>query len=178
MPQITASKPQRLMALAATHRSHPLLGCHCQDDSELFNGSALGSCQLIGTELELDLAECSVELERHLRVVLIDDRRARILSDVETLVEREPKGNGLLETPLSGLFAIDGERSRPTLADAAAVVTEVKSDCVLTWSEFFRAGDPRLTPALVRVLRSVLIRVGVSKHRFAVEHEQTPSAET
>src|SRR6476469_8782773 len=111
MPQMTVATARRSMARRASSPAVMLLSRHCQYDSEPLNGGTLSTGQIIRTEPELHLAECSVELERHLRVVFIDDRRARILSDVKTLVQREPEGRGLIDAAFRHLFAIDSERA-------------------------------------------------------------------
>src|SRR5262245_46744861 len=60
-----------------------------QGSSEALEFTSRRGREFVDAELDLHLLERSRELERHFRVVLIDDRRASILSDVETLVERE-----------------------------------------------------------------------------------------
>src|SRR5262249_30079062 len=83
--------------------------------------------QFLLPEFDLDLPERAGELERHLRVVLVDHRRACVHADVEALIEGElAYRTGLLDPTLGHGFAIDGERSLATLAETAAVVDEIE----------------------------------------------------
>src|SRR2546429_9787614 len=66
----------------------------CKILLKLLEFASLVGTELIGAELDLDLIERPGELERHLRIVLVDDGRSSVLADVETLVEREPERLG------------------------------------------------------------------------------------
>jgi hypothetical protein len=81
--------------------------------------SFLGS-ELVGAKVNLDLVQYSSELERHLRVILVDDGRTGVLADVEAFVEREPNRLGQVDATPTDLLSIDGERSSSGPADAAA----------------------------------------------------------
>src|SRR4029077_17467694 len=74
-------------------------------------------------------------------------------------------------------IAIDRERSSSSFANAAAIVSEVERDSVLARGELFAADAARLALLLVGILIPVLVREGVGKHRFAVEHHQSPATE-
>jgi hypothetical protein len=54
---------------------------------ELLKLASLLGAELIGPKLDLDLLEGATELERHFRVVLVDDRRSGVLADVKAFVE-------------------------------------------------------------------------------------------
>jgi hypothetical protein len=60
---------------------------HCKVLLEPIEFASLVGTELIGAELDLDLIERATELERHLRIVLVDNRRSRVLADVKTFVE-------------------------------------------------------------------------------------------
>lgn len=57
---------------------------------KLLEFASLVGTKSIGAELDLDFIERPGELERHLRIVLVDNRRSRVLADVKTFVERKP----------------------------------------------------------------------------------------
>src|SRR5262245_6983160 len=84
-------------------------------------------------QLDHELVELAGELERHFVDVVLDDRRAGVLADVEGLVEREPAADRPLESAIGHLLAIHAERAGAALADLAlrAVVGEVERDRVL-----------------------------------------------
>src|SRR6476646_4094180 len=128
-------------------------------------------------ELELDLLQRATELERHLRVILIDDWCSCVLTDVETFVQRKPERAGILNATFHDLLAINGQCSPAAFTNPATVVGEVEGYSVLARHELLTAGDARLALLLVGILIPVLICEGVSKHRFAIEHEKTPTAE-
>src|SRR5262245_5033869 len=153
------------------------LPAQCKISSQLFKFAPLLRGELVSPKLNVDLVERAAERERHLRVVFVDDRRPSVLPDIETLVEREPERLGQLDATLGHLPAIDRERSGSGLADAAAIVCEIKNDGVFARRERLRTRDAVLVLLLVGVLVAVLVGEGVGEHRFAVEHEQTPAAE-
>jgi hypothetical protein len=119
--------------------------------------------QLLFAELDHDLPQRAGELERHLRVVLVYDWRTGVHADVKTLVERElAERIGLLDATFPNGFAIDGERSLASLADATSVVNEIQNDSVLARRELVSPGDAGLILPLVWVLVPVLVRDGVT----------------
>src|SRR5262249_3952736 len=112
-------------------------------------------------------------------LVLVDDRGSGVLAGVEALIEREfAKRVGFLETSLADFSTIDRERSQPSLAVTATVVGEVERERVLARRERLATADAGLVVVLFRVLGPILVGVGVSEHRLAVEDEQGPAAET
>src|SRR5215475_3317618 len=105
------------------------LGSHCPLRFEPLELAPLFACQLVGAERDLDLPQRTGELERHLRVVLVDDRRSGVRADVEALVERVlADWRGLLDAALGHRLAIDQERSETSFAKSPAVVREVEND--------------------------------------------------
>ena len=63
-------------------------------------------------------------------------------------------------------------------AKPAAVVFEVEINDMLARGELLGAGNASLVCPLIRVLRPVLICVGVCEHRLFIEDEQTPATES
>src|SRR5438445_708017 len=85
--------------------------------------------------LDGELLQRASELERQLRRVLLDHRRAGVLPHVEGLVERKPGANGALDTALGDLLPVDQQRTGPALADAPPVVLEVEAEGVFARAE-------------------------------------------
>src|SRR5262249_14932069 len=130
-------------------------------------------------QVNCDLVQLAGELERHLGLVLVDDRGSGVLADVEALIKRELADRaGFLDARLAHFSAVDRERSETTLAEAATVVGEVERDRVPARRERLATGDAGLVVSLFRVLGAVLVGVSVSENRLAVEDEQGPAAET
>src|SRR5262249_15591463 len=102
--------------------------------------------------------------------VVLRHRRAGVLADVETLVEREAQRGRPFDAPLGDLLAVHAEHGRGPLPQAAAVVLEVEPDGVFAGRHLVLGGD------LVVVL--FLVRVGVVEARLAVHDHQAPAAET
>jgi hypothetical protein len=86
----------------------------CKVPSEPLELASLLGTELIGPELDLDLLERATELERHLRVVLVDDRRSGVLADVKAFVQREPEGY-----EISGACALAGTVAADNAQDLA-----------------------------------------------------------
>ena len=69
--------------------------------------------EFIGTELDLNLFKRASKFEWHLRVVLVDDWRSGILTDVEAFIEGEfADRRGLLDATFGHFLAIDRKSSR------------------------------------------------------------------
>src|SRR5262249_38793475 len=118
------------------------------------------------------------ERKRHLRVVLVDDRRSRVFADVETLIERElSNGSSVFDAAFPHQLSVDREGSLAALANTAAVVGEIKGNDVYARRERLTTCDAGLVVSLFWVLGTVLIRVSVDEHRRSVEHQQTPAPE-
>src|SRR6478672_7919621 len=92
------------------------LPCH------LFKFASLLGREFVGTDLDLNLFKRASKFEWHLRVVLVDDWRSGILTNVETFIEREfAKRRRLLDATLRHFLAIDREGSKTTFAESPAV---------------------------------------------------------
>src|SRR5258705_4989878 len=76
----------------------------CKVLLKLLEFASLVGTELIGAELDLDLIERPSELERHLRIVLVDNRRSSVLADVKAFVQREAEGRGVLDAALGHLL--------------------------------------------------------------------------
>ena len=100
----------------------------------------------------LDLLKIPSELERHLCVVLINDRCSGVLTNVKTLVERESEGHGFLNSTFSQRFAVNRKNSLAAFADTSSVVLEVECDRVFSGRELFSRSNARLAFGLVRYL--------------------------
>jgi hypothetical protein len=88
---------------------------------KLFKLTSLSGREFIGTELDLDFLKLAGELERHLRIVIVDHWRSGVLA----FVEREfTNGGGLLDSIFGDLLAIHLEGSKATSAKSAAIVFE------------------------------------------------------
>jgi hypothetical protein len=130
----------------------PSLPRQCALPSEPLQLTLLVGGQLVGAELDLDLSQRAGELERRLRVVLVDDRGTSVLTNVEALIERElAERIGLLDATLSHGFSIDDERSLASLAETATVIDEIKGDGMLARRELLTAGDAGLVLPLRRI---------------------------
>src|SRR5262249_49628280 len=145
--------------------------------SQLFKLATLLWSELIRSKLNINLVERAAELEGHLRVVFVDDRRPRVFADIETLVERKPKRLGKLNATLGDLLAADDRRSSSRLAGTAAIVCEIENQGVLAGRQRVLTCDAVFVLLLIRVPVSVLIGDGVGKHWFSIEDEQPPAAE-
>src|SRR5262245_42010890 len=86
-------------------------------------------------QLDDNLVELACEFARHSGEVVLDDRRAGVLANVEGLVERETNSDGTLNRTLGDLLAVYGESAGPALADAATGVVEIERDRVLARRE-------------------------------------------
>src|SRR5262249_11799565 len=64
----------------------------------------------LGFQLDHYLIELAAELERHLVGVVLDNRRAGVLADVEGFVERETNTDGTLDVTFGHLLAVHAER--------------------------------------------------------------------
>src|SRR5262245_111866 len=126
----------RHRAITSPSGTHPQfllksLSSHRVLSSTPFQLSFLRGCQLVLSELDLDLLQCAGELERHLRVVVVDDRRAGVHADIEALIECELSERiRLLDMTFADFLSIDDERSLASLAETAAVIDEIKCDGV------------------------------------------------
>jgi hypothetical protein len=116
--------------VGATTRRHPLLYPQRKVPFEPIKLASFLRSELVGAKVNLDLVKYASELERHLRVVLVDDGRTGVLTDVEAFVEREPNRLGQVDATLTDLLTIERKRSSSGPADAAAVVGEVETDGV------------------------------------------------
>src|SRR3990172_107410 len=86
-----------------------------------------------------DAVEAARELERH--VVVLADRRAGVLTDIQRFIDRDAERDGALDPALGDLLVVHRQRGRAAFADAAAVILEVKQDDMLAGRELVRAGD-------------------------------------
>src|SRR5580704_11257752 len=81
-----------------------------------FDGDSLAAPlgrEFIGTELDLNLFKRASKFEWHLRVVLVDDWRSGIHTDVEAFIEDEfADRRGLLDATFGHFLAIDRKSSR------------------------------------------------------------------
>jgi len=60
--------------------------------------------ELVGPELDLDFVKRAGELERHLRVILVDKWRSGVLADIETLIETELQSGEVCSIRLSARY--------------------------------------------------------------------------
>src|SRR5713101_10162623 len=81
--------------------------------------------QGLGREVNGELRQRASELERHLRRVVFNHRRAGVLPHVEGLVEREPETNRALDVTLGHLSPVHQQRAGPTLTDTTTVILKV-----------------------------------------------------
>src|SRR5262245_10368262 len=147
-----------------------LLGSQRVVPLEFLKLTSLVGRQLVFAELDHDLLQRARELERHLRVVLVNDWRAGVHPDVKTLVEGKlAQWTGLLDAPLAHGLAIDDECSLASLAETTAVVDEIKSNGVLARRELVGPDDAGLDLALLLVLCPVLVGEGAGETRVSVE---------
>jgi hypothetical protein len=63
------------------------LDCQSELDCVPLDLSRLGGGERKGAKRDLDSLQRACKPEWHLRVILVDDRRTRVLANVETLVE-------------------------------------------------------------------------------------------
>ena len=80
-------------------------------------------------EVDDDFLDLAGEFERH--VVVLAHGRAGVFADVEGFIKLKRPGMVALMRPCSHLLAVHAERAGAALADAAAVVFEVKNNGVL-----------------------------------------------
>jgi hypothetical protein len=79
-------------------------------------------------EIDRDLVDPAIEAKRHPVRVVLDDRRAVVLADVERLVDRIGVRNGPLDRRLAGDSAVDCEGECSTRPDFARLAIVVEGD--------------------------------------------------
>src|SRR6185369_5852635 len=96
-----------------------------------------------------------------LRGVVVADGRGRVRTDVARLVGREDQRNRSFDAALAGLGAVDEERDRAALAEAAAVVVELHAHLMGAGRNRGVALDVELSKAekVVGVLRPAVLDV-------------------
>src|SRR3990172_9433388 len=65
-----------------------------------------------------DAVDFARELERH--VVVLADRRAGVLADIQRFIDRDAERDGALDPALGDLLVVHRQRGRAAFADAAA----------------------------------------------------------
>src|ERR1700733_14472157 len=100
-------------------------------------------------------------------MIILADGCAGILADVERFIGGNAERNGSLDAPFGDLFAVDEQLRCTRLAEAAAVVGEIKDDGVIARRKRVR-GRHRVTKDAYGV---------VMEDRLSGEHVQAPSVE-
>jgi hypothetical protein len=90
-PIANSGHPPDFLSITSFGESEENWRCHCICNAKPFRGSEghLFSGVKSSGQARSRPSERPGELERHLRVVFVDDRRSGVLADVETLIERE-----------------------------------------------------------------------------------------
>lgn len=99
----------------------------------LFRGA-----QLRGFQLDGELVESAVELERRL-VVLVFDARAGVGTDIEAFVHAEGERDSGRDLSARHFLSVDREHSRAAFGEPRSIVFEVEGDDVLAGRQRLRA---------------------------------------
>src|SRR6478609_7593463 len=117
---------------------------------------------VLGVLAEVDLDPLDLPAERELvHREVVADRGAAVRAEVGGLVAREEHGYGRIDPALAHLAAVEVERGRAALPEAAAVVGELDPDLVLAGRDRVLAVDLEALQAeeVVTERRPALLRV-------------------
>src|SRR6516164_7065710 len=150
--------------------SVPLLNGHHRPRKFLPKAILLLLAKPQGFEHHDELRQSTRKLVGHLVLVLLQHRRACVLSDVEGLVEREPHRDRPVDLYLADILLVDQQHSSGRLADPAAGIVELDADDMI-------AGRKRLIRGNA-IFMLWLIREGVCEKGLAVLDHEHPAAVT
>src|SRR5262249_48801525 len=126
--------------------------------------------ELVWLQNHREFLEVAAKWERHFALILLQNRGAGVLPDVEGFIEREANPYGPRDTTLRDLLFIHQQSCGRSLADAAAVIVEFDSDDMIAGRKRLVGGNTQLVTRLFEK------RVG--EDRLAILHHQAPPAVT